>query len=62
MSRKFALKLKNDFLKIFLLEEYHGAGLSNEITHQIVYDGLYEDDYENEVFECYHSMEKALYE
>jgi hypothetical protein len=61
LSKKFSVKLKNDFLKIFLLEEYHGAGLSNEIKKNIIFDGLYDQDYNDDAYECFHSMEKALY-
>ena len=43
INNKFAVTLREDFLRIYLLQEYHRQGLPDETIDSIIEDGLYCD-------------------
>jgi hypothetical protein len=61
VPNKFSLKLKDEFLKLYLREEYDGVGFDIETLEHIKKYGFAEDELLDTFYDYYTNMENALY-
>ena len=61
VPNKFALKLKDDFLKIYLRENYDGVGFDEETLESIKANGLEADENLDLFIDYYTNINTALY-
>lgn len=61
IPNKFALKLRDDFLKLYLREEYSGVGFEEETLEHIKQYGFPENEDLQTFIEYYCNYETALY-